>query len=92
MTKVIQSKGHQKKITPADFRRKGTSRSPVYKSKDGHIDEQDEDDKEDEDMGQEGDGMNQSHSCLRRTKIATMSPGLASHHYPIKRKNTKRAH
>lgn len=42
---------------PADFRR-GTVRSPLYKNKDGHTDEQDENDKEDKDMGQEGDDMN----------------------------------
>lgn len=55
--KVIQSKGNQKKVMPADFRR-GTVRSPLYKNKDGHTDEQDENDKEDKDMGQEGDDMN----------------------------------
>lgn len=50
--------GNQKNVTPADFRKRGTVRSLLYKNKDGHIDEQDENDKEDKDMGQEGNDVN----------------------------------
>lgn len=49
------------------FQEKRATRSPVCKNKGGHIDGHDKDDKEAEDMGQEGDDGNWSHGGLRRS-------------------------
>ena len=61
MAKGSQSKGNQKRVMPADFRRRGTVRSPSYTNEDGHIHMQDENDKEDEGMDPEMMISYQSH-------------------------------
>lgn len=43
---------------PSDFKKRGTLRSPTYKNEDGHIAEQDKNDKEDEGMDQASDDLN----------------------------------
>lgn len=37
MAKGSQSMGNQERVMPADFRRRGTVRSPSYADEDGHI-------------------------------------------------------
>lgn len=59
----------------SDFKKRGTIRSPTYKNEDGHMNEQDKNDKEDEGMDQESDDFKRSNP-----QTVTMSLGLANRH------------